>query len=1508
VDNKEFEDFLKSIDNIGSDTNVTKSTGDPEFDLFMKDLDALQDLNFGQNSEEALLRDVFKNKPEIVDHYFTEKSKDVDFQITEDVLNQFKVREDVPKLDFGSFSDFFSSAREQKNTDLDRFSNLTGTKMTYPLKNSDDQDALTAIYNASRREQPLGEQNWKPTFTESLSIGTSEGLSRATKGVATTLAEFADLGLDTNFLTDIEENWSTINLEGNGVADFARFTTQYGIPYANALKLFNKIKGYQKMANLGRTGTMGKISNIGAKFGYWAIPGIPAAYLFTSDEKDVPAYALDDIGNMLGFVPGMEGTRKVTKLEEEANLYGSEKAAAAIRNRLRIGLNEGTLTGLFGTALPPALKYAVGYPLYYGGGAAVKGLNAHLNLYSLMLQKGYDGMKWAIDGTGKIISKTKPGEKLGTWFNNASKNMFPKFQDWRMYDWTSSNLKERFKAGTARTLEYISSTGRFTPETKTLSRQSLLNIRGKNKKVSSALDELERAVYKLGDDVNQYGQLNNSLRREMLYDNIVKVIQNKPGYIAQNAKLFPTKEMRNNIQTVYNTIQNLKKESSALAPRLLEGTADTMNTFYDDIKSYLTQSYAVLRSREKFKASGEVVNEAAAWFHQTAKGTGITLSQSKQAITDIIREARTGNFSPKTLEETVNQRLKDLAPDAPLLQPGETMPQMMQKLLGRETDPRSMIMSTVNEFANLVQQSNFHTKLIQLNDDLIAAGQKPFMFKGPTTKEAIDNFNKFFPEIVGTPLEQIIVRQNSRLPIGKEIGEYFTTPSFAKALYDDGIFVDTLNKFEFMRLALFPKTLISAGKTVGSQQTIIRNFTTASTFPMIMGLIGAGTDMTTAFRYVLRDIVGKSKMNSNDFVELVEDYSKRGITDQSATVGEIQTLLAEIGSGTLDTTAKLTQKFFNNVVAKKLIDVYQAGDYIWRIYGYHALQSIYKPILKNREVAEAYYSQVFKRRFDPLDAAGTEKSMLEIINETSAEMVNAAFPTYSRVPYITQEIRNFPFLGNFVSFASEMLRSISQNMLFLRREINFVHPDKAVQEAVRYMGWRRMLGLGTVMGAPAAVTAMAIKGTGVSEEKMQAYKDSAAPPYAKTGVIPLSAPDKEGNFWINNLQTVFPHYAFIAAFDDMFKERTEEDFFKRLKMRIFGETIFSPLGEDRDPGVIDHLFGPLMDVPIVYEILGEIALNKKRSGGTIYDPNFDGLDEVLNKSFSYFWEKARPTTFTQIEDTTQALNKELEASGKPRNLNQQLLKWFAGFSTSEFNPKKSYGYKMYKVSQDMGIGKNGFNKAILSAINPSKQFSYETYKKELISHFIQSKKLKKIIDDYMILGVDEDTILEQLRRPNLGTNLERAMDNEFNPRYINYDDQRLTNKAEDLGKDIDDLIDFDRIEALADVLDGVSLDMSLEEFEQILETREVPDTDSFNFDNFLQSIDDIDLSSVTPVAQPVTQAAVPQFPITQPQATAAAPQVAPPVATGTAQGVTPTETALLSPTELAIRQRSKGTV
>ena len=1517
---QKFEEFLQSLDELGEQKDTIKKTGNFEFDSFMEELDDLDDLKYN-NPEEEILRDVFKNKPEIVDHYFKEKSKDPSFQITKDTLKQFGVDQDVPKLNFGSFSDFWSSAKEQKNTDLDRFSNLTATKFVYPLKDLDDQESLNAYYNLTRRNQSLGEQDWKPSFGESLAVGTSEGLSRAAKGVSTALAEAVDWGLDTNFLTEIEENWTTMDLEGNGVADFARFASQYGVGYGVALKLLTKIKGYQKLAGLGAAGgVLGRISSFGGKIGYYGIPGVPSAYLLTSDEKDVPIYALDNMGSMLGL-------EEATTLEDEAELYGSEKASAAMRNRLRVALNEGTMTGLFGATLPAALKYAIGYPIYYGGGFAMKGLNAHLNLYAYMMKGGYAGMKWGVDGTGKVFSKAFPGttEKLGTWFNNASRNMFPKFEDWRMFDWTSSNFRERWKGAAARTLEYLSSNGRWTPATKDLQRQMLNKVRGDHKKVDAILTELERSLYKIADTTNKYGQVNNSLRREMLYDDLINFLKNKPGYTYKmfNFKGDPklSKEMQDRASELYVLIRDLKRDSGALAPRLLEGTGKNLDNFYDDIKSYLTQSYAVLKSRAKFKPEGKLVDEAAAWYHQIAKNVpGMDLKTSRQIITDIIRDARTGSFSPAQLEKHINNILQKEGVNYPLLKKGENMPQMMQRLMGAETDPKAIIMDTVSEFSSALWKGNFYNKLIQLNDDLIAAGQKPFMFKGESSGSHIKNakkrfeflkgqaqaaFKNAFPNIGGTPLNKISVLKEMRLPVGKQIEQYFTTPSFAKALFDDGIGIDKLNKFEFMRMLLLPKALVSAGKTVGSWQTIIRNFTTAATFPMIMGLVGKGADMTTGFRFMLRDIVGKSKMTSDDFVELTKEYAERGITDQSAHAGELQVMLAEIGSGAIDTTAKLTKRFINNFVTKKLIDVYQGGDYIWRIYGYHALESIYKPILKNPEYAASYYSQIFKRKFDPLDMAGKPKDMLEIIKQTSAEMVSSSFPTYSRVPYITQEVRNFPFLGNFVSFASEMLRSIPQNLLYIRREINFVHPDKAFQEAIRYMGWRRLLGLSTVMGAPYAVTAMAKKGTGITDEKMDAYQRSVAPPWGKTGTIPISAQDEEGRFWINNLNTVFPHYMFNAAIDDLFKARTEEELWTRVRKRIFGESL---IGQDRDPGFIDHMFGPFTDIPIYLEVIGEVARNKKRSGGEIWKPGYDNFDDIISKSLEHIFKGFRPTTLKQLEDTMKALNRERGPDGRPLNVKQQLAKWLAGFSTSVVDPKQSYGYKMYDMSQMMGDPASGFKNTMLKDTNPTKQLSFDSYKKELIGRFKAMKELKIMVDDFMTLGLTEDDILEQKRRPGMGPTLESVLANEFLSREIKYGDTLLNNKAEDLGKEIDDIIDFDRIDDLRYKIDGISLDMSLEDFKRIIETGQLPVKDEDkSFEEYFQELDQ--LSAVVPQQPATTQTTTPPIiPITPPQVMAAAPQVVSPAARGTEQGLTPTEMALLSPDEQVIKLRQNRNV
>jgi hypothetical protein len=157
----------------------------------------------------------------------------------------------------------------------------------------------------------------------------------------------------------------------------------------------------------------------------------------------------------------------------------------------------------------------------------------------------------------------------------------------------------------------------------------------------------------------------------------------------------------------------------------------------------------------------------------------------------------------------------------------------------------------------------------------------------------------------------------------------------------------------------------------------------------------------------------------------------------------------------------------------------------------------------------------------------------------------------------------------------------------------------------------------------------------------------------------------------------------------------------------------------------------------------------------------------------------------------------------------------------------------------------------------------------------------------------------------MGPVLDSVLTNEFLSREIKYGDTLLNNKAEDLGKEIDDIIDFDRIDDLRDKVDGISLDMSLEDFKRIIETGQLPVKDEDkSFEEYLQELDQ--LSAVVPQQPTTTQTTAPVIPITPPQTIAATPQVATSAARGTDQGLTPTEMALLSPEEQLIKLRQKG--
>ena len=1543
------------------------SSGNAELDLLLEQMEVkektstgnvdLDDLNKSLSEpyvsdERALLNNVFQERPEIVDYYFTQKSKDATFQLNKENLKQFNL--EPKKLNFSSTSNFFKSIPESKNSDLDRFSNLTGTKNVYPLKNLDDQAGATSFYNIMRRNQKLSDQEYKASFTENLAIGSVEGVNRALLGAVKMVAEQYDIENNTEALSYIEDNWRTIDLEGSGVADFGRFMTQYGLPFGTALKIGNRIKAFKTLGNLKSTIPfgVGKTINMGGKFAYYGAAGIGTAYVLTQGEEDIPWYVTDSLGKQLGL-------EEETSLEDETELFGSEKATVAVRNRLKMAVNEGILSGGGALVIPAVLKGA--YKFLFGnlkigsttglqskipylrgaevnvpllGPAVLAGLRQNLDALSMVLGKTYNGSKWGITKTGEIFSKITPEaiKKQSAWFQNAVAGKFPRYEDWRMFDWGSSNPAEKIKAGVLRSLEYVNSNGRYSPAGKYAKRLMENKIRGDGKGADALMTILERAAYKVANETNKFGQINSSLDREILYNNISKVLQNKPGFVWNNNKLFKTQEMRNAVKELYVALRNAKQGARKFDPKAFD-------EFYPNLKSYLNVSYKVQRARDKFKVSYGLKEEAAQWYYQ-ATNRKISSIQASRVINDIIETVKSGNFSAKEIEKIVNTTLRrptvlgkrklliDNKTYNKMLEKGESMPQMMNKILGKETDPRSIILNTLAEFSNVIHKNNMYKDFLRINAEEVAKGVgkgKPFLFKSQ------EEFSAFFPNAKDTILKQVEVLRNTSVPIADEMKEFLATPTFVKALYDDAIMIDDLTKYEFIRLMLIPKTIVSAFKTMGSQVTVARNFVTAATFPLVAGLMGTGDDMGRAMSFMLKEVANKGNIKPDDFAAFTKELSERGITDQSAIAGELQSLFAEIAEGGLDTAAKIGQKFIKNTVVKKLTDIYQGGDYIWRIWGYLTYQNTLKGIIRNADDAKIFTEQIWKRKINPLDNAGKPKDVTELIKEISAEMVSQQFPTYSRVPYITKSFRNFPLLGNFVSFQSEMLRTIPQNLLYSRRMINFTHPDKKVQELVNYQGWRILLGTSTATGIAGVLVGQGLKITGITSEIMNAFEESVAPPFAKSFNMPLTEQKEDGTFWSMNLNTMVPQIMYANIVKDLIGmvNGPEESWVERIDKGIFGTERTNLLGVEQDPGILDHMFGSMMTLPIYAEGMKEVILNKKTSGAPLWREDFDTWENggKGDKIIAHLTDRMLPTTVDQIEKLSMSLNQDLDKDGYAVDRVQQYLK-LGGVSIQKVDPVRSLPYKIGEYSRAISNTSAGFRSEVYNDINLTKQKSYDSYVKELIGRFKVLKKLQRDMSNFMVMGVSEEEILSQKKRDEMSI-LPSILYNEFTAREVKFSDpslERLMEKKRILTPDayVEDYVDFERIYDLIDKTNYIPLnDILFTEDDSEVQNgdKQVGDikqkgTTLEEFINIIEGtgtgtgieeekFKEIDIDPTKSEYDLLLEQMSQQFPIVQPQTIAAA--APPPInqAINPATGLSATEEALLSPSEKAIRLRNK---
>jgi len=510
-----------------------------------------------------------------------------------------------------------------------------------------------------------------------------------------------------------------------------------------------------------------------------------------------------------------------------------------------------------------------------------------------------------------------------------------------------------------------------------------------------------------------------------------------------------------------------------------------------------------------------------------------------------------------------------------------------------------------------------------------------------------------------------------------------------------------------------------------------------------MNLLGTKISLGDSWKIAFQDLFKNGKLKDKEFRALMDDYATRGIIQNNTQIEEIKKAFVLANDGKLN-----LDSFLDNKIIRNLTRSYQLSDNAPKIFADRSFQSIFanafkteKPELLEKGTkayndfineAKDFYKTVLKKDFVDMNYVTNElKTPKEILGDLSAEMVTNLLPTYSKTPKAVRLTRELP-IGNFASYPSEVLRNSSKLVLFGARALTSSNPY------IRQMGAHFLIGASAVFGGLGyVVTKTAESLTGVSEEKMDAFKRSFAASYQKNStLVPVTKADENGNFKFYNFSytnpydtIVKPANAVLGAFADGSLNKDSAD--KIVMNAFFGNTVTGR------KGAFGELFAPFISESIGTERAFDILFRDgvKKEGGKVFYPNDDasvkitrGLEHIIGgvvpggvKSAQRIWEGATGK-FTD--------------AGTIRDMSTELTAVTTGIRIEDAKPLASMPFIVTSYNKDKQIVDRKFAEIAYKPSTTMEQ-RLDAYRKYLSESYDSQNKMYQVLKDGQSLGINE---------------------------------------------------------------------------------------------------------------------------------------------------------------------------
>ena len=553
------------------------------------------------------------------------------------------------------------------------------------------------------------------------------------------------------------------------------------------------------------------------------------------------------------------------------------------------------------------------------------------------------------------------------------------------------------------------------------------------------------------------------------------------------------------------------------------------------------------------------------------------------------------------------------------------------------------------------------------------------------------------------------------------------TRSPLNGLYAEKDLVDAIENFEMFhkggtafQLYSMANAWVKWGKTVGSIQAQFRNPISNVLIEVVNGNFNFGGNLKPV-KTILAEF-GVPSVDTKEGRAYLTRAAQLGVYDNTV-LNEFTQMLKDAQQykgSTIDLAEELAGKSAN--VLKKGVEAlnktYRAGD------------NLFKLMAWENETKQL------------MDGRGLSRQEAEVI---AAERVKNTRPTYSRVPRIIKAFRLQPLIGNFVSWTSEILRTLPNT-------VRYAAEDYKTPGMQKY-AFKRLAGMIAGTSAIMGVLAIGKWASGFNDRKVDALRRFVAPYQKNASLMPTGMDGKD------------------VGYVDISYTSPYEIFFGPMQAAISG----------RDPE--ESIFGAIKDFTEAYigpSILANSIISayygKAPQGRTIRNPQDTFTDQSLD-TISYILRQNEPATVSQIRRIGYALTGQPDTTvskyGRIYKPSEELSALF-GIRPQSINVSKALESKASRFNTDMADVGRIFTETYGAVGNVPEAKVREQFEKMQNRRRIMFDEANKDFHAAMLLGLSRSEAISAMRAGGMGVDNASAI---ANNKYRDYKISRSLTKS-----------------------------------------------------------------------------------------------------------------------------------